>query len=495
MKKIKNIFILLISLAFSFLLVLLNDDSNKYYGAKKAYRVYLDGRAVAIIDDKAKFEKYIDEEKQDLKNEYNVSKVYIPEGLEIKEELTYNKKIEDTSNVYEKIKDKEPFTIDGYIITIKGNKVSGYGEDKDGEVIEKEEETKIYVLDKNIFEEAINSTVLAFIDEEKYQAYLDENQQPIGELEEGTNILNVYIKEKVTIKKAHIPVDKKIFTDSKTLARYLLFKTTEDQSVYTVKFGDTIESIANNNRLNARELLIINKDLKNEQTLLYEGQQLTIGYINPVITVVEELYQVEYQTVKYNTITEENPSTYVGYSRVTREGVDGEKLVTQQVRIENGATTNVSEVSFVVTKEKIDRVVETGTRANIVIGSNEYWVWPTSATYISEGFGWRTWEGYGRMHEGIDIASNCGTPVYAANDGTVITAEWNNSLGYYVEVDHNNGFTTMYAHLTSYYVNVGQAVSMGELIASMGSTGYSTGCHLHYAVRYNGSFINPFNLY
>lgn len=498
MTKTKTVILSILAIFISFLLVYFNSDTTSYYGAQQAYRVYLNGSSIALIKNKQTLEQYIDNEQEDLKEEYNVSKIYIPAGLEIKQELTYDEKLETAEKVYEEIKDEEPFTIDGYVITIKGETSAGYGEelsDDTEEIVPSEIETKIYVLDKSVFEEAINNTVLAFIDEEEYKTYLEETQVVIPDLEEGEYIENVYIKEKITIKKDHIPVDKEIFNDSKLLARYLLYGTTKDQQAYTVQNGDTIESIANNNKLNVRELLIINKDLLSENTLLYEGQVLTIGYINPIITVVEEKHEVAYQTIKYGTTVQENSSIYVGYSRVLREGSDGQKLVTQKVRLENGATTNAIEVKSVVTKEAVDRLVETGSRSQIVIGSTEFWVWPTTSTYISEGYGWRTWEGEGRMHYGVDISSNCGTPIYAANDGTVVTAEYQYSFGNYVEIDHNNGFVTRYAHMTQFYVSVGQGVSMGQLIGSIGNTGYSFGCHLHYETIYNGERVNPLQLY
>ena len=503
MTKVKTIIFAILALIISFALVYFTSDDTSYYGAQQAYRVYLDGNSIALIKNKEKLENYIDKEQEDLKEQYNVSKIYVPSGIEIKQELTYDEKLQKPEEVYDKIKDEAPFTIEGYVITLKGEETTGYTEElSDDDIVTTEKELKIYVLDKEIFEEAINSTVLAFIDEEEYQMYLEESQPEIGDLQEGEYIENVYIKEKITIKKDLIPVDEEIFMDSKMLARYLLYGTTEDQQSYIVKNGDTLENIANNHKLNVRELLIVNRDLSTQNALLYEGQTLTIGYIDPIITVIEEKHEVAYQTIKYNTVAQVNPSVYVGYSRVIREGSDGQKLVTQKVRVENGATTNAIEVGAVITKEAIDRVVETGSKSQIVIGSTEFWAWPTTTTYISEGYGWRTWEGYTRMHNGVDIASNCGTPIYAANDGTVVVAHpWSggysgyNQLGNYVQIDHNNGFNTLYAHLTSYFVQQGEAVTMGQLIGTMGTTGYSFGCHLHYETRYNGQLFNPLELY
>lgn len=114
--------------------------------------------------------------------------------------------------------------------------------------------------------------------------------------------------------------------------------------------------------------------------------------------------------------------------------------------------------------------------------------WPAQGV-ITSGFGWR----WGRMHNGIDIAAPIGTPIVAAADGVVIASEWHSGgYGNLVEIEHPDGSTTLYAHNSENRVYVGQVVKKGELIALMGSTGYSTGSHLHFEVRLPGQgAVNP----
>jgi murein DD-endopeptidase MepM/ murein hydrolase activator NlpD len=113
-------------------------------------------------------------------------------------------------------------------------------------------------------------------------------------------------------------------------------------------------------------------------------------------------------------------------------------------------------------------------------------VWPVSGTVVS-GFGWR----WGRMHEGIDIAASSGTPIWAAASGTVIHSGWLGGYGNLVVVDHGNGLATAYAHCSAIFVGLGQSVEQGETIALVGSTGNSSGPHLHFEVRVNGSAVDP----
>jgi len=119
-------------------------------------------------------------------------------------------------------------------------------------------------------------------------------------------------------------------------------------------------------------------------------------------------------------------------------------------------------------------------------------VWPAQGR-ISSGFGWRRHPVFGgrRHHNGIDIASPHGANVVAADRGSVIISAYSSSYGNYVVINHGNGMTTLYAHLSSRRVNVGTTVSRGQVIGLIGSTGVSTGPHLHFEVSVNGSRINP----
>jgi murein DD-endopeptidase MepM/ murein hydrolase activator NlpD len=116
------------------------------------------------------------------------------------------------------------------------------------------------------------------------------------------------------------------------------------------------------------------------------------------------------------------------------------------------------------------------------------------AVNYTSGFGVRSdpFKGRAAMHPGVDLAGPIGTPIYATADGLVDRAEWNSGgYGNLVEIDHGHGIQTRYGHLTRYIVAAGEHVKRGQLIAYMGSTGRSTGSHLHYEVRLDGKAVNP----
>ncbi len=129
--------------------------------------------------------------------------------------------------------------------------------------------------------------------------------------------------------------------------------------------------------------------------------------------------------------------------------------------------------------------------AGVVVASG--WAKPVSG-HITSGYGYRIHPiyGYGRLHSGTDMATSCGTNIHAATGGTVIYAGWYGTYGNFVLIDHGNGISTGYAHIVSGGISVhnGEHVSAGETVAHVGSTGASTGCHLHFEVRRGGVATN-----
>ena len=126
--------------------------------------------------------------------------------------------------------------------------------------------------------------------------------------------------------------------------------------------------------------------------------------------------------------------------------------------------------------------------------SGGVFVWPCPAyTYISDDYGYRIHPIYGTttFHSGIDLAADYGAAILAAADGTVVAASYESTMGNYIMIDHGGGLYTIYMHASALYVSTGQSVSAGETIAAVGSTGNSTGPHLHFGVRLNGSYVSP----
>lgn len=140
-----------------------------------------------------------------------------------------------------------------------------------------------------------------------------------------------------------------------------------------------------------------------------------------------------------------------------------------------------------------DKINSSGSSSSNSSYSGGVLLWPTpSSSYITSKFGYRT-DPYVGYHTGIDIGASTGSAIVAANDGKVILSGWNGGYGKCVVVDHGGGVTTLYAHCSEIISGKGAYVSRGQTIARVGSTGNSTGPHLHFEVRINGSYKNPLN--
>lgn len=137
-----------------------------------------------------------------------------------------------------------------------------------------------------------------------------------------------------------------------------------------------------------------------------------------------------------------------------------------------------------------------GTAGSSSVVDGITWLVPISYTHFSSPFGYRIHPIYGtwKFHYGVDLSAPQGTPIYASRSGVVNVAAYEaGGAGYYVNIDHKDGFTTRYMHMTHYIVSPGQYVYAGQVIGYCGSTGASTGPHLHFSVYYNGTPVNPAN--
>ena len=465
---------------------------------KELYRVYLKGESIGLIESKKELEDYIDKKQKEIKKKFDVDKVYLPEELDIEKEKTYDNDISSVKKIYNKIKNISPFTIKGYAIKIKGVDT----ESGDGKKIKGKTQT-IYVLDKKVFEDAVDNIVHSFVSDADYKKYESGDQEEIKET--GKIIERIYIDNKITIRKANIPVDETIYQDTNTLSRYLMFGTTKDQKKYMVKEGDTISQISLNNKIATEEFLIANPEFTSENTLLYPGQEVTIGILKPQFRVVEEDHVVQDQETNYQTETQYDNSKEIGYSKVKQKGVKGVTRYTQKIKKVNGETISVVNVSDEEIKKPVNEIIIKGgkkssyTGYGTVVATPGEWGWPATCSSVSSPFGYR----WGTLHDAIDIAGcGYGSNIFAAKDGVVVQSSYNYDNGEYVTIDHGNGYYSLYAHLVSgsRRVRVGDYVVKGQVIGSMGMTGAATGVHVHFAIwrgypYRGGTPLNPLAFY
>ena len=500
MRSVTNVIVLIMVSVSVFLLGFNYNNSEQ---PNNYFQVYLDEGVIGVIASKTELLNYINKRNQEVKAEYDVDEVLIPEGMEIKKIVTFNDKVDSVKDVYRKILEKKDLTINGYKITISDGDISKY----------------IYVTEEKVFRDSVNEAIKIFVGTENYNLFLNGEQQEIKTT--GRIITNVYVQENITIKKANIPVKVKdslefrnetlkdeetVYNDYKKLARYIVFGTTKEQKTYRVNVGDTIESVAFNNEISIEEFLISNPSFRNASGLLFPGQQVVIGITNPLIKVVMQEYVVKDVVNKFDTEYITDSTLFVGQRRVVRAGSNGLVRVTQEETSVNGTVSIVSDPkSKEELKAPINQIIRIGDKplpSNV--GSLYSWGWPTKSGWtITSAYGWRInpVNGVRELHDAIDIAgTGQGSPIYAVNNGTIATAAYHPVNGNYVIINHNNGYYSLYAHLSRINVNVGEVVVRGQVIGGMGRTGWATGTHVHFAIYTSKPFtgskaINPWSVY
>ncbi|MBQ3072355.1 MAG: peptidoglycan DD-metalloendopeptidase family protein, partial [Oscillospiraceae bacterium] len=198
---------------------------------------------------------------------------------------------------------------------------------------------------------------------------------------------------------------------------------------------------------------------------------------------VENIYYSE--AIAYDTRYVEDVQLYEGRTRVESAGVEGARIVAERVVSMNGEETERIVINSFVTSEPSTEIIATGTKELPPTASRGTYVWPGEGIITSD-FGPRS--GFGsKNHKGIDIGGVYGSNILASDGGEVIYSDFSQSgYGYLIKIRHDDGTVTYYAHCSQLLVGVGERVAQGQVIALMGSTGASSGTHLHFEVRLGG---------
>lgn len=271
----------------------------------------------------------------------------------------------------------------------------------------------------------------------------------------------------------------------------LIDSNTQVDRYYTVQEGDAPLSIAEKNDVTLDELVALNPDILTNCPV---GRSVLINksesYL-PVKRIVTITYE---ETISYATEYIDTSSLYKGQKQTKTSGQNGTRSITADVSYVDGVEIGREILSSEVTAQPVNEVILRGTASLPTTSgggnpSKYGLIWPTSGSgrYISSPYGGS------RNHKAIDICyygGAYGKTIVAAHSGTVTYAGWKPSYGYVVFIQ-SGSVTTVYGHCSKLAVSTGQTVTQGQYIANIGSTGYSTGPHLHFEVRINGSYVNP----
>ncbi len=411
------------------------------------YAVVVDGQELGIVADTAQVEamegRVEDRVSEILGREYSIDS-----HVSLERRLTEKHKLSDLAGFETYLFNQVDEVTQGYVLTVNGEALS----------IQK--------------------------DSAQLEALLDSLKAPY--MNENT----VVAEFTTPVHLSHEYVGKDQFTSDLSEARALLTSNTKEAVTYTVAKGDTYSEIAENYDMTVDELMAMNPQASMDKLLV--GDQLTVSASVPFLGV-RTVDQVRYEEAVPAPVEYVNDDTmYQGDSKTLEPGADGVNLVDARITLLNGVEqareiTNTQQLTAPVTK-----VVAQGTKERPKTMPKGYFIWPVHGT-ITSRYGYRSLFGSYNFHGGLDIAVPYGTPVKAADGGTVITAGWHYSYGNYIIISHGNGKTTYYAHNSKLLVSVGDKVYQGQTIAKAGSTGNSTGSHCHFEVRINGQRQNPRN--
>lgn len=266
----------------------------------------------------------------------------------------------------------------------------------------------------------------------------------------------------------------------------MLESTGSPPVIYEVQEGDCVSCIGAKFGYGYEDLgLLYAMNPWIENDMIRPGDKMVIKPFSPELGVKTVKVAVEEVEIQHDTVYETDDTLRMGRTRVISPGKNGLKKQTYELTYINGFPVAETLVNEEVLVEPVTAVVAKGTMRLAGEGTGKF-AWPVKGAKVTSKFGSR----WGRNHNGIDMSSSK-RDILAADTGKVTFAGEKNGYGKTVIIDHQNGYETLYAHLSKISVSVGDIVEKGEKIGVMGSTGRSTGVHLHFEVHEKGKVQNP----
>lgn len=429
------------------------------------YHVYVNNHYVGAATNKQVVESLIEEKMSELKTTFGDYEFVVSNDISYIPEQVFR----DTSNneqVITQLSDQIMIEAEAAFLEIDGKQIA-------------------FLENEEMAEEVIKQLKLKYVSEEDL-AFLEERKadnNPLPPLKEGeTRLLDVTLSKDVTIGTGEVAPEHILSVED---AVKLLRKGTLEEKSYKVKEGDVLGTIAAAHGLKTKQLIELNPGIT-EDTVLQIDQKLNVTVNEPFIHVLVSKEKFQEEKIAFEKEVVEDSSMFKGDTKVKQEGKKGLRAVTYAITEKNGQAVKKEVVEEKIIKKPVNHITIKGTKVVPSRGSGSL-AWPTNGGYVSSKQGYR----WGSFHKGIDIARPSNYTIKAADNGTVVSAGWDGGYGNKVVINHNNGFRTVYAHLSSINVRSGQTISKGSSIGVMGSTGNSTGTHLHFEVYLNGKLQNP----
>lgn len=270
-------------------------------------------------------------------------------------------------------------------------------------------------------------------------------------------------------------VDKSQVKDKETTYTEIT-EQNDEPGIYVVEPGDYLDLIAKKNNMTVEQIKELNPGIESDENLYYDDR-LNVTVPTAAVQILVKKQETYEESYYEDVVYEDDADMYIGETEVVQEGTEGKHIVTDLVTYKNDIESDREQLEENVEVAAVAQIVKRGTK------SKPTYMYPVTNWNVTSNFGYR----WGRLHAGTDVGVPVGTTVRASRAGKVITAGWVGGYGNCVMIDHGDGVWTVYGHLSEFSTSVGSYVEQGEQIALSGNTGRSTGPHLHFEIRVNGS--------
>lgn len=440
------------------------------------YHVYRNGTEIGTVSSKAEVEKLLKEKSDAAQKEHAGLNMVLDVGTLTYESESGYKEVPNTEETLDKLDRMIEAKAAGVQLYVDGKLMGTVKDQETADAILARIQTK-YAPELAASDNSASVMALSYNASEVKAAKKTESASG----DTGTKLNSVDFVEDVSLEPVQTEPDQ--LMDENDVYKKLVLGSVKPTK-YTVQPGDCIGCIAAKFDISADVIYENNPWIKDD--MIKEGDQLDLTVRQPELTVKTVEDVTEKVAIEPAVEVQKNSVMRVGESKVIREGTQGSKNVTYRVVKENGVVVSEQVIDQEVTKEAVSKIVVKGTKVVRGEGSGTF-AWPVSDASISSGYGSR----WGRTHKGIDLTGN--KSIMAADDGVVEFVGTKSGYGNTIVINHKNGYETLYGHLKSFNVEEGDIVEKGDVIAVMGSTGRSTGVHLHFEIHKNGSIKNPLN--
>lgn len=339
-----------------------------------------------------------------------------------------------------------------------------------------------------------NSPVIALNNREDAQWILEQLTVPYKNEEGAENRTDIGFLENVEIKSEAISYSK--VTDKDTGLRIMQYGDDIEIFRHKVVSGESLYTICKSYDLSLVEIRKANPSLPADGKI-YSGDLLIVTKINNVVNIVYTEYEERAEKMEYETTVLYDDTMYESQTRVQQQGITGTRNIKANVYYINGSESSYEVlVADPPTQEPVNEILVKGTvpvPAVLKLANSGGMALPLSSYTMTSDYGPRNTgiEGASTFHNGVDLAASCGTPIYASAEGKVSFAGSSGGYGLMVKIKHDGGVETRYGHCSTLLVSSGEYVKKGQVIALVGSTGTSSGNHVHFEVRINGEPVDP----